>query len=54
VRAGDAVALLHDFDRIDLDPWPCRAGVDGVVIAQAWAAPVLQGQHVVVTGRHVG
>jgi predicted deacylase len=54
VRAGDTVALLHDFDRIDLDPWPCRAGVDGVVIAQAWAAPVLQGQHVVVTGRHVG
>ena len=53
VRAGDLVGLLHDFDRIDLDPWPVRAGVDGIVIAQAWAAPVLQGQHIVVTGRIV-
>jgi predicted deacylase len=51
VAKGDAVALLHDFDRLDLDPWPVRAGVDGVVLAQAWAAPVLQGQHILVTGR---
>ncbi len=51
VKAGDTVALLHDFDRIDLDPWPVPAGVDGVVIAQAWSAPVLQGQHILVTGR---
>ncbi len=50
VRAGDPVGLLHDFERIDLPPWPARAGVDGIVIAQAWAAPVLQGQHIVVTG----
>jgi predicted deacylase len=53
VRKGDTVALLHDFERIDLDPWPVRAGVDGIVIAQAWGAPVLQGQHVLVTGRIV-
>ena len=51
VLQGDTVALLHDFERIDLDPWPVRAGVDGLVIAQAWGAPVLQGQHVLVTGR---
>lgn len=51
VRAGDVVGNLHDFDRIDLDPWPARAGVDGVVISQAWSAPILQGQHIVVTGR---
>ena len=51
VRQGEVVALLHDFERIDLDPWPVCAGVDGVVIAQAWGAPVLQGQHVLVTGR---
>ena len=51
VTQGESVALLHDFERIDLDPWPVRAGVDGVVIAQAWGAPVLQGQHVLVTGR---
>jgi predicted deacylase len=51
VKAGEPVGLLHDFDRIDLKPWPIRAGVDGIVIAQAWGAPVLQGQHVLVTGR---
>jgi N-alpha-acetyl-L-2,4-diaminobutyrate deacetylase len=50
VRAGDIVGWLHDFDRIDLAPEPIRAGVDGVVIAQAWTARVAQGQHVVVTG----
>lgn len=51
VATGDTVGLLHDFDRIDLDPWEVRAGVDGIVIAQAWGATVLQGQHVLVTGR---
>ena len=54
VRAGDIVGYLHDFERIDLDPWPARAGVDGVVIAQAWAAPVPQGQHIVVAGLLTG
>ena len=53
VSRGDIVAQLHDFDRIDLSPWPVKAGVDGIVIAQAWGAPVLQGQHVLVTGRIV-
>jgi predicted deacylase len=53
VSRGDIVAQLHDFDRIDLSPWPVKAGVDGIVIAQAWAAPVLQGQHILVTGRIV-
>lgn len=51
VRAGDVVGLLHDFDRIDLAPHPVRAGVDGVVIAQAWRAIVQQGEHVLVVGR---
>ena len=54
VKAGEPDGLLHDFERIDLPPWPARAGVDGVVIAQAWAAPVLQGQHIVVTGVVMG
>src|SRR5688572_12505369 len=53
VRRGDAVGLLHDFDHIDADPWPATAGVDGVVVAQAWAAPVRRGQHIVVVGRIV-
>jgi N2-acetyl-L-2,4-diaminobutanoate deacetylase len=51
VRAGETVGLLHDFDRIDLPPHPVTAGVDGVVIAQAWSAPVMQGQHVLVVGK---
>ena len=51
VEAGDIVGWLHDFDRIDLAPHAIRAGVDGIVIAQAWAVRVVQGQHVVVTGR---
>ena len=53
VRAGDVVGLLHDFDHLDRDPWPATAGVDGVVIAQAWVAPIKRGQHIVVTGRIV-
>ena len=53
VRKGQTVGLLHDFDRIDLDPWPCVAALDGVVLAQAWAAPVPKGQHIVVVAREL-
>ena len=53
VKQGDTVGLLHDFDHIDAAPWPAKAGVEGVVIAQAWAAPIPRGQHIVVTGRVV-
>lgn len=53
VRRGDVVGLLHDFDHIDEEPWPAVAGVDGLVIAQAWVAPVQRGQHIVVVGRVV-
>lgn len=51
VAAGEAVGLVHDFERIDTAPWPARAGVDGIVVAQAWGARVRQGQQVVVVGR---
>lgn len=51
VKRGDTVGLLHDFDRIDLDPWPCVAALDGVVLAQAWVAPVPKGQHIVVVAK---
>lgn len=51
VKAGQTVGLLHDFDYTDADPHPVLAGVDGVVIAQAWAAAVPQGQHIVVVGK---
>ena len=51
MKEGEIVGFLHDFDRIDLEPWPARAGVDGIVVSQAWSAPTLQGQHIVVVGR---
>jgi predicted deacylase len=54
VRQGDIVGYLHDFDHIDMPPWPVRAGVDGVVLAQAWVAPIPRGQHIVVVGRVLG
>lgn len=53
VTCGDVVGLLHDFDHIDMDPWPARAGVNGVVLAQAWVARVPRGQHIVVVGREI-
>jgi predicted deacylase len=51
VQKGAVVGLLHDFDHFDQEPWPAVAGVDGVVVAQAWVAPVPRGQHIVVVGR---
>ncbi|WP_425618735.1 succinylglutamate desuccinylase/aspartoacylase family protein [Anatilimnocola sp. NA78] len=53
VKQGQTVGLLHDFDHIDQEPWPAKAGVDGVVLAQAWVAPVPRGQHIVVVGRDI-
>jgi predicted deacylase len=51
VKKGTVVGRLHDFEHIDAAPWPAKAGVDGVVVAQAWVATVPQGQWIVVTGR---
>lgn len=51
VMQGDLVGLLHDFDRIDDPPWPVRAGVDGIVVGQAWEARVRQGQHIACVGK---
>ena len=50
VSRGETVGLLHDFYRIDEAPWEVRAGVDGVVVAQAWRARVQQGQQILVVG----
>jgi predicted deacylase len=51
VQRGDPVGLLHNFDYIDEEPWVARAHVDGIVVAQAWVAPIQRGQHIVVVGR---
>lgn len=50
---GDTAGLLHDFDHIDAEPWPVRAGVDGILLAQAWVATVMRGQHILVVGREL-
>jgi N-alpha-acetyl-L-2,4-diaminobutyrate deacetylase len=51
VRRGDVIGLLHDFDHIDSDPWPAVAKLDGMLVAQAWLAPVMRGQHIALEGR---
>ena len=53
VVEGQVIGLLHDFNRIDDDPWQVRAGVEGYLIAAAWRAPVQQGQHIAVVARCV-
>ncbi len=50
VGQGEIAGYLHDFEHIDAAPWPVRAGVDGVIVAQAALATVPQGQHILVTG----
>lgn len=50
VRQGERVGWLHDFDHLDAEPWPVEAGTSGIVVAQAWVAPVQQGQHIAVVG----
>lgn len=51
VVKDQAIGLLHDFSRIDDDPWQVRAGLDGYLIAAAWRAPVRQGQHIAVVAQ---
>jgi len=51
VKKGDVVGRLHDFARIDEPAWAVRAGVDGIVVGQAWAARVRQGQFILCVGR---
>lgn len=53
VQAGDVIGLLHDFNQIDVAPWQAIAQVPGVVLAQAWVAPVVRGQHIAIVGRIV-
>lgn len=53
VAAGEAVGLLHDFDRVDEAPWPVLAAVDGRLVAQAWLAEVTAGQHIAVVAREL-
>ncbi len=50
VRRGELVGRLHDFGRIDEPAWPVVAPIDGIVVGQAWAARVRQGQFILCVG----
>jgi len=50
-KKGETVGWLHDFQRIDEEAYPIRANFDGLVIAQAWRAPVKAGQSVLCVGK---
>jgi N-alpha-acetyl-L-2,4-diaminobutyrate deacetylase len=53
VSKGTTVGLLHDFYRMDEDPYECVAGIDGIVISQAWGARVDQGQTILMVAAEV-
>ncbi|MBI3831056.1 MAG: succinylglutamate desuccinylase/aspartoacylase family protein [Planctomycetes bacterium] len=53
IKKGQTVALLHDFNRIDEAPYEVQARHDGMLTAQAWRAPVRQGQSVAVIAKVV-
>ncbi|MFN8705897.1 MAG: succinylglutamate desuccinylase, partial [Planctomyces sp.] len=53
LKLGYFVGFLQYFDLIEMEPGPARAGVDGIVLAQAWVAPIPRGQHMVVVGREI-
>ena len=48
VSAGQTVGFLHDFNRIDEEPLGVVAGLNGVLVSQAWGARVEQGQMIVM------
>ena len=54
MKRGQTVGLLHDFDRIDLEPWPVVAEVEGILLVQAWTAEVRRGQQIAVIGHVIG
>lgn len=51
VNRSDALGRIHEFQRIDEPPQLVTSAIDGTVVALAWHARVIQGQHVAVIGR---
>jgi N-alpha-acetyl-L-2,4-diaminobutyrate deacetylase len=54
VAKGRTVGLLHDFYRLDEEPFEVTAGVAGIVVAQAWSARVDQGQLILMVAEEIG
>lgn len=53
VSKGTVAGLLHDFYRMDEEPYACVAGVDGIILSQAWGARVDQGQQILLVGQEM-
>jgi predicted deacylase len=51
LKKGDLIGRVHDFDYIDKPGYEVRAQLDGVLIAQSFAAAAPRGQHVAVVGK---
>jgi N-alpha-acetyl-L-2,4-diaminobutyrate deacetylase len=54
VARGQTVGLLHDFYRLDEDPFEVVAEVAGIVVSQAWGARVAQGQTIMMVAEEIG
>jgi N-alpha-acetyl-L-2,4-diaminobutyrate deacetylase len=54
VAKGQTVGLLHDFYRLDEDPFEVSAAVKGILVAQAWGARVTQGQTIMMLAEEIG
>jgi len=54
VAKGQTAGLLHDFYRLDEDPFEVTAAVAGIVVAQAWGARVGQGQLILMVAEEIG
>ena len=54
VSKGQTVGLLHDFQRLDEEPFEVRAGTGGIVVTQAWGARVEQGQMILMVAEEIG
>ena len=54
VSEGQTVGLLHDFQRLDEEPFEVNAGTDGIVVTQAWGARVEQGQMILLVAEEIG
>ena len=54
VGRGQTVGLLHDFYRLDEEPFAVTADAAGIVVAQAWGARVEQGQLIMMIGEIIG
>ncbi len=54
VSAGQVVAHMHDFERMDDPPVDIVAPIDGYIVCQNWQNPVKQGLFILCLGKETG